>query len=580
MIVDRRTALAGLASVPLIGATGASAPPNSKVTIFEAKSIVSMEAGLPPARFVACADGIVLGTAQTAEALAPWSQGRAVTIDQQFADNILFPGLIDPHIHPMQSAVMVNLPFIAPDAWNLPSGTWDSIQTQDEYRARLKRLVQEDQTDPLITWGHHELFHGPLDKAVLDEIAPDRPLFVWQRSFHEIIANTAALASIGLETQDAFDSALAQAKADPAHSNFDKGIFSETGLLVAIGLLRPVLLSPQRMRKGFDDLKTMMRNRGVTTTSDMATGIFAGFDIEAQMIAGHFSAPGTMARLMLMPIATELDAADDLDAWLAKAQRFTGPNVRLDRRVKLFADGAFFAQNMRMGPPGYTDGHQGKWITEPDKLRGEIERFWQAGFSLHIHVNGDEGADVLLDALARLPHRLAQTVTLEHLGYCTLAQIERIGELGLMVSAQPNYIRVLGEAYEKSGLGPDRAELMNRLGALEARNIPLGLHSDFNMAPIDPFYLAWIAETREGIDGKVRGPAERLSRWKALHAITIEAAQVIGMNDLVGSIAPGKKADFTVLDADPFEVETAALKEMKIAATVFEGQVAEALQAP
>ncbi|MCB2088552.1 MAG: amidohydrolase family protein [Sphingomonadaceae bacterium] len=561
-----------MAATPLLAATSVQEP----VTIFEARKVVTMERSLPAARFVAVANGIILGVADRLEALAPWTQGRTVTVERRFADKVLFPGLVDPHIHPMQAAVMLNLPFLAPDDWHLPSGYWPGIVGQDAWRARLRRLVAEDQSNPLVCWGHHELFHGPLDKAVLDEIAPDRPLFVWQRSFHDIYVNSTALESIGLGTAESFAAALAAGNADPHHSSFERGVFSETGLLVALGKLQSVLLSPQRMAKGFADLATMMRQRGVTTTSDMATGIFARFDIEAGLIARGFGAPGSSARAMLMPMAVELMQVEDLDGWLAdKRAKFTNANVGLDRRVKLLADGAFFAQNMRMGAPGYSDGHIGKWITEPADLRAQVSRLAGAGFALHIHVNGDEGADEVLSALARLPQAALHKVTLEHLGYCTEAQAREIARMGLMVSAQPNYIRVLGKAYSEHGLGPDRAALMNRLGSLERGNVPLGLHSDFNMAPIDPFYLAWIAETREGIDGTARAPEERLSRAKALRAITIEAAQVIGMDGSIGSIAAGKKADFTVLNSDPHDAPGDMLKEMPIAATIFEGRVAE-----
>ena len=103
--------------------------------------------------------------------------------------------------------------------------------------------------------------------------------------------------------------------------------------------------------------------------------------------------------------------------------------------------------------------------------------------------------------------------------------------------------------------------------------MPLGLHSDFNMAPIDPLYLAWIAQAREGLDGVARTPDERLSRAKALRAITIEAAQVIGMDHLVGSLAAGKKADFVVLDEDPHAIDLAAMKDLPVRATVFEGRL-------
>lgn len=569
MLIDRRAMLAGLVAAPAIAATVGDEP----VTIFTARRIVTMEPAMPEARVMAVAGGRVLGLADSIEQLAPWMRGRAHQIDRRFADQVLFPGLVDPHIHPMQSAVMLAAPFLAPDEWHLPSGRWPAIAGQDAYRARLKRLVAEDPADPLITWGHHELFHGPMDKAVLDAIAPDRALFVWQRSFHEIIANSRAIAQIGLGDKAAFEAAMAASKVEPGHADFDKGIFAETALLVALDKLRPVLLAPERLASGFAGLHQLMRARGVTTTSDMATGIFARFETEAGLIARSFGHPDTRARVMLMPAAAELDGVADLDAWLAEARRFTSDTVLLDRRVKLLADGAFFAQNMQMGPPGYSDGHIGKWITPPGDLRRQLERYWAAGFALHIHVNGDEGADIVLDALAALPASRSQAITLEHLGYCTEAQARRIAQMGLMVSAQPNYIRVLGEVYGRQGLGTDRASQMNRLGSLERKGVTLGLHSDFNMAPIDPFYLAWIAQTREGLDGVVRAPEERLSRDKALRAITVEAAQVIGMDAMIGSLAAGKKADFIALDADPREVDIAALKDMPIAATVFEGRV-------
>ncbi|MFZ9395768.1 MAG: amidohydrolase [Erythrobacter sp.] len=573
---DRRGVLKGLAAAPL----AASAPAyltgkHSPVTVFEAARIVTMDRSLPQARFMAVADGMVLGLADELAGLHAWTGGREVRLDRDFAGQVIFPGLIDPHIHPMQSAVMLNLPFLAPDDWHLPSGYWPGIIGQDAWRARLSRLLRDDPSDPLIVWGHHELFHGPLGKQVLDEISPYRPLFVWQRSFHDIYTNTAGLKSVGLGDETAFAAAIVAGGADPEHSSFARGVFSETGLLVALGRLRGALLGADRMTKGFADLATILRQRGVTTACDMATGIFAGFDTEAGLIARSFGSPSTMARTLDMPNAAERPAQPAMDAWLtAKRAAFASPNVSLDRRAKLLVDGAFFAQNMRMGPPGYSDGHVGKWLTEPANLKVQLARLASADFAMHIHVNGDEGAETLLGLLEGLPPQALRKITLEHLGYCTEAQARQIARLGLMVSAQPNYIRVLGEAYGRQGLGPDRAALMNRLGTLERGAVPLGLHSDFNMAPIDPFYLAWIAQTREGLDGVVRGPEERLSREKALRAITIEAAQVVGMDAKIGSLAAGKMADFIVLEKDPLTMELAAMKELPITATAFEGTIA------
>jgi predicted amidohydrolase YtcJ len=572
MGITRRQCLGALAATPMSVAASDQSLLYPKIRIFEAAKIVTMEPANPSARFVAVADGLILGIANSLAELEPWARGRQVEIDRRFAKNVLMPGLIDPHVHPMLAAVALNLVFLAPDDWKLPSGNYPGVQTQTGYRARLAELLAKSTDNPFICWGYHELFHGPLDRKLLDTLSPERPVIIWQRSFHDIIVNSAMLKAWGFDTQAKLDAAMAAAKVDPTHANFERGLFSETATPVALGKMQSVLLSPEKMHRGMAALKSMMLTSGVTTVSDMGTGIFANFEMEAGLIKAAFEQPANPSRVMLMPMAQKLHAVADLDAWMAGiTKRFASPHIRVDRRVKVLADGAFFALNMRMNAPGYLDGHIGKWITEPVAMREEFERFWAAGFHLHIHVNGDEGLDVVLDELARLPVRPSQTVTLEHLGYSTEAQNRRIARLGFMVSAQPNYIRVLGDVYEREGLGPDRSANMNRLGSLERKGVPLGLHSDFNMAPVDPLYLAWIAANRVTIGGNVKSPNERLSLDKALRAITIEAAQVIGMDAVVGSVAVGKKADFTVLDRDPYGAGAARLRDVQVKGVIFEG---------
>jgi predicted amidohydrolase YtcJ len=568
MNMHRRDALALLATAPI----AAKANEPEKVTVFEAATIITMEPSKPRARFAAISNGMILGVADTLAALDPVIGSRRIKVDRRFAKNILMPGFIDPHVHPIQAAVMLNIPFLAPDDWSLPSGEYPGVQSPVGYRTRLAEMLAKSDARPFITWGYHELFHGPLNRKTLDALAPDRPLIVWQRSFHDVIINSAAMRDWGFDAREKLDVAVAAAKADPHHVDYDRGLFSETGLLIALAKLRPTILSPDKVISGMAALKRMLLASGVTTIADLATGIFAGFEMEAQMIRAAFEQPQNPSRVMLMPMATMLADEADLDRWLKGAEaRYASPHVRVDRRVKMLADGAFFAQNMRMNAPGYSDGHLGKWITEPDVLTAQFRRFWDAGFHMHIHVNGDEGLDVVLDGIAALPARPAQTITLEHLGFSTEAQNRRIAKLGLMVSAQPNYIRVLGDAYAKVGLGPERAAKMNRLGSLERKHVTLALHSDFNMAPIDPLYLAWVATNRITIGGRVKAPSERLSLDKALRAITIDAAKVIGMDTVVGSIAVGKKADFAVLDADPYVKGAARLRDVKVQGVIFEG---------
>lgn len=565
------------AALGLLFASGASAEPGSAslphpdVTVFEAAKVITMEPGYPEARYVATADGIILGLGQTLEDLEAWTRNRKVTVDSRFARQILMPGFIEPHVHPMQTIMMLPIPFISPEEWQLPGKTYPAARGKAQYEHRLREELAKSEDKLFITWGHHKLFHGDMDRAELDRIAPDRPVVIWQRSFHEIIANSKALDLLGIGTQEAFTAEFDKPTIDPAHADFATGIIHETALFGGIEKLRPYLFSPAKVQQGLTDMRQMMLENGVTTSADLAFGGFGGPEMESKLFKSLYDQPTTPSRILAIPVAP-LVTGDPNDWLKAMKAKYDSPKFFFSNRVKLFADGAFFAQYMQMNPPGYSDGHEGKWLTEPDELQKQTERFWDAGWNLHTHVNGDKGLDVVLGITEKLALRNGQHIVMEHLGYSTEAQNRRIGEMGLYVSAQPNYIRILGDAYARTGMGPDRAAQMSRLGSLERKGVPLGLHSDFNMAPIDPLYLAWVASNRITLDGNVKAPEERLSLDKALRAITVEAAQVIGLDAMVGSIATGKKADFTVLDRDPYVGGAVKLREVQVQGVVFEGR--------
>ena len=92
------------------------------------------------------------------------------------------------------------------------------------------------------------------------------------------------------------------------------------------------------------------------------------------------------------------------------------------------------------------------------------------------------------------------------------------------------------------------------------------------MAPAKPLTNAWVAATRLTIDGEVMAPPERASLDAAIRAITSNAAYVLGMEDEVGSIRWGKRADFTILEDDPYDVGADGLRDIPIWGTVFEGE--------
>jgi predicted amidohydrolase YtcJ len=231
-----------------------------------------------------------------------------------------------------------------------------------------------------------------------------------------------------------------------------------------------------------------------------------------------------------------------------------------------------------MAEPGYIDGHHGEWITIPEQFENQAREYWNAGYAIHVHCTGDLGLELALDTLEKLQWerpRFNHGFTIEHFGFSTPEQVDRLALLGGSVSANIYYLHELSDVFTREGIGTERASQMARLASCFRAGIRTALHSDFTMAPALPLNSAWVAANRVNAAGNIMAPAERLSVREALEAITINAAGILGMQDEIGSIRAGKYADFSVLDADPFEVGANGLKDISVVATVFEGTVHE-----
>jgi predicted amidohydrolase YtcJ len=244
------------------------------------------------------------------------------------------------------------------------------------------------------------------------------------------------------------------------------------------------------------------------------------------------------------------------------------------KHVKYYADGAIYSQLMQMSEP-YLDGHHGEWMMTPDEQAEVLDAFWEKGWDLHIHVNGDAGLDLVLDQIEerqRAHPAPGRRIVLEHYGYAREDQHRRLARMGIAVSNNAYYLHELAPIYARHGLGPGRAADISPLGGLARVGVPISFHSDYLMAPAEPLRLVWVAVNRIASDGRVWGEGQKLSLDLALRAITVEAAWSLGLEHEIGSIEPGKKADFTVLEQDPYAVDPLAIKDIGIWGTVLEGR--------
>ncbi len=544
-----------LALITLPGAVRAA-----EMVLYTASKIITMEHALPEATAVAVEDGRIVAVGSREE-LEPLLRARGGRLDQTLENKVLMPGFIDPHVHPSLPAVLTQFPFLAPDDWQLPTGDFPGATDPAAFKARLQALVQDYRNDgvPFIAWGYHPLWHGEVFREQLNAWFGDTPVMLWHRSFHELIGNDAALQMLGVTEEEV---------ANHPEIDWPRGHFWENGLKFLVPRMS-FLFSPDRFGQGMANFLEMMHRAGVTTALDMGTGVFGNPEQEITLIRRAAEGRAAPARIVLTPIITDFlarkktpqQALQEIQSWQAD----NSGRVSVGNHFKIMMDGAIFSGLSQMGPPGYLDGHEGLWMAPLEVTTAWARFFWQQGFQIHAHTNGDKSAAALIDLVRTLQAehpRVDHRTTLEHFAYSTEDQSRQMAALGMLVSANPYYHYLLSDMYAERWLGPDRAAQMVRLGSLERLGMPFALHSDSPMAPLSPLTLVATAVNRVTINGHLKAPGERASLEAALRAITIDAAWIMGEENNIGSIRAGKRADFAVLEQDPYSVPPEQLQQI------------------
>jgi hypothetical protein len=550
-----------------------------QIVIYQAKEVVTLDPEKPTAQAVAVVGDRILATGSL-NALKAAAGNQPYTVNTTFANQIIIPGLIAQHDHPLLAALTMTSEIISIEDWVLPTGTSKAAKDRTEY---LKRLADANArlTDPnevLLTWGYHHYFHGELKKSDLDAISTTRPIIVWHRSAHEFFLNSVAEAKYGL-TKEWFDKLPDSVK---KQSDFDNAHYWEQGFFALLPPLAPAIATPERLRKGLELIKVYYHNSGVTlgcepggllskTLQDAQNAVLSD---SSSPFRFYFIADGKSITANYADEKTFPDeqVAADTEKLLSWGE---GMTAYLPKQVKLFADGAIFSQLMQLND-GYTDGHKGEWIMDTEFFARSFRVYWDLGYQIHVHVNGDAGLDMVLDQLEfnmRRHPRFDHRTVIVHFAVSTPDQVARIKRLGAIVSANPYYPVALADNYRTNGMDPERADNMARMGDVDRAAISYSLHSDMPMAPGQPLFLMWSAVNRVTNDGNLRGPEQRVSPLSALKAVTLDAAYSLQMEKDVGSIEPGKLANFTILADNPLTIDPMKIKDITVWGTVQEGRV-------
>jgi predicted amidohydrolase YtcJ len=548
----------------------------SEITVYRARKVITMDAGRPFAQCVAVMDGRVLSTG-TIETMQPWLKRHPHRIDDTFADKIIMPGLIDPHTHFTFSAGYLAMHYIGPIDSPGPHGINPGLPTRPEVIAKLRDAARSDPDPdaPLIAWGLDPASQGGhLHRDELDQISTTRAIWVISYAPHFIYLNSPALARAKVPDNSNVHGVMRY----PDGRLNGQFVELEAGR-VALGAMRGAIAE----RGGAEGLRRMgdiARKAGVTTTAEMIFGK-GNFESEWQLHSEVVRDEGFPLRMGLVSLEMSLHADHGGKAadFLAGAMKRNTDKLFF-HGVKFLSDGSFPAMSLRLNFPGYLDGSNGLRNDIPwDELHERMLPFWKAGIQIHCHANGDEAVDASLNALAKLQAiqpKFDHRFTLEHYCISTPDQARRLKALGAVASVNNYFVHYRSQLHSEEGFGPDRSEAVARLGSLEREGVIFALHSDYSLVlvPMHPLTAAWVAVNRIALDGKtVLAPGERIGVERALRAITIDAAYVLGAEQRLGSLEPGKLADFAILESDPFEVDPINLKDIKIWGTVLGGKL-------
>ncbi|MDA1238167.1 MAG: amidohydrolase [Proteobacteria bacterium] len=541
------------------------------IVIYSAKKIITMNSAIPVASYVAVKDGKVLGTGSLEE-LQKWGEFR---LDTTFEDKIIMPGFVEGHAHTMEGTLWRYVYCGFFDRMDPDGNTWSGAKTIDRVVQRLKEAESKltDPDAPLSGWQLDPIYmdNKRVSRKDLDKVSSTRPIGVLHASGHIMNVNSKAL-EIGGLMKTGINHPGIPLDEDGYPTGELYGPDAMTPIGVHVGFNRSMTDSDEEGLLAFGKLCV---RAGVTTVTDLAARLTEDGVDSMLKTTNQESYPATVVPLKVFLGATPKETVD----LAVSLKKKTTDRLKLGR-IKAVADGSIQGFSARMRWPGYYNGApNGLWYTAPEQLSELYRLALEAGVQVHTHTNGDEATEMALDMLEgalKVNPSPDHRFTLQHCQLADLAQFRRMKKLDMCVNLFANHHFYWGDEHYRLTVGPDRALRMNACSTALTTGVPMAIHSDAPVTPLGPLFTVWCGVNRITASGRVQGEAEKITAKDALYAITLGAAYTLHMDNEVGSIETGKRADFAVLEDDPYSVAPENLKDVKVWGTVQGGRIFDA----
>ena len=477
---------------------------------------------------------------------------------------LVLPGFVDCHIHFMDGSL------------GLTQVDLNDAKTIPEIQKRVKDYAAAHPEKPWITgmgWTYPTFGPSALpDKRILDEVVPDRPVYLVAFDGHSSWANSKALEMAGITRKTP----------DPPNGKIVRDQNGEaTGALKESGgdLVAKLVPQPTReerlaaLRLGIQEA-----NKYGLVRVHSAGGDFEWLDLYDQLRRdGQLSLRFYIAYFLDPPKLTPSELAKIEQARRAYHDDWISGGV-----VKTMLDGVVEAHTAAMlGPYSDDPSQSGKLFWDPGKYTQAVTELDHRGLQIFTHAIGDRAVRLALDAYqhaAEANHTRDARPRIEHIETISAQDIPRFGKLGVIASFQPLHAYPDEDTLDiwARNVGPERAQRAWVWRSIENTGGRLAFGSDWPVVTLNPWPGVQNALTRQTTEGNPPGgfvPQERISLEDTIKAYTLGAAFAGRREKTEGSIEPGKLADLIVLSQDLFKIEPSSITKTEVLLTMVGGKV-------
>jgi len=495
----------------------------------------------------------------------------------------LLPGFIDPHTHPVASSFLHGMIDLSGFTHENQNEIWTHLESNIKNYAPgewilckgLDVVLVDDLEPPHITY--------------LDSISPNNPLLILSLSMHSFWGNSLAFSAAGINKnspnptgssyygKDAGENLNGYISEQAAFQPFRDTVINAMGS--AVLKEKCVTVLDEYAANG----NTCITSMGITTNDPDVIRLYQHLSSQQTSLFNKI-----LQRLGLLPerkptVRNFVFVRDDADHLLPFSPE-NGDDYFKMAGVKFWYDGSPYTGSMYLNEPFKSStvnqekihvppDHTGKALWNNDEIANRIKRYDSVGWQVAIHTQGDRAISETLDAFEKSGIPKNSRHRLEHCLLPSKKDIQRMSKLGVTPSFHINHLWYYGEALEDYIIGRERTDKILPLKAAENNSLIFSLHADQPMFESNPLSLLHTAVNRKTRDGKIVGKSNKITVEQGLKSLTINAAWQIKMENKIGSIKPGKYADFVIIDQNPMMVDPDKIKDIHVLQTIVNGNI-------